>query len=169
MPFHTIPHCSGMGQVFQAFHSVPPLRSTVEHLPLLQMFLINGGAISWSSCKQELVTLSTAEAEYVAATHTTKEVIWLQHLIHELFPAINKLITLHSDNQVAQKLAKTDNYHTWMKHIKKRYHFICEAIANQTLCLQDCGTDDMLADILTKALPLWKVSAHTTVLGLHLP
>src|SRR6267378_101528 len=37
MPFHTIPHCSGTGQVFQAFHSVPPLRSTVEHLPLLQM------------------------------------------------------------------------------------------------------------------------------------
>src|SRR6266404_8236242 len=39
MPFHTIPHCSGTGQVFQAFHSVPPLRSTVEHLPLLQMQL----------------------------------------------------------------------------------------------------------------------------------
>src|SRR6266404_2142031 len=38
MPFHTIPHCSGTGQVFQAFHSVPPLRSTVEHLPLLQMW-----------------------------------------------------------------------------------------------------------------------------------
>src|SRR5882762_5600811 len=37
MPFHTIPHCSGMGQVFQVFHSVPPLWSTVEHLPLLQM------------------------------------------------------------------------------------------------------------------------------------
>ena len=40
MPFHTIPHCSGTGQVFQAFHSVPPLRSTVEHLPLLQMIAV---------------------------------------------------------------------------------------------------------------------------------
>jgi len=35
--FHIIPHCSGTGQVFQVFHSVPPLWSTVEHLPLLQM------------------------------------------------------------------------------------------------------------------------------------
>src|SRR6266404_7386711 len=42
MPFHTIPHCSGTGQVFQAFHSVPPLRSTVEHLPLLQMWYKEG-------------------------------------------------------------------------------------------------------------------------------
>jgi Reverse transcriptase (RNA-dependent DNA polymerase) len=44
-------------------------------------FLIDGGAISWSSRKQEIVTLSTAEAEYVAATHIAKEAIWLRHLI----------------------------------------------------------------------------------------
>ena len=40
-------------------------------------FLINGGAISWSSKKQELVTLSTAKSEYVAATYATKEALWL--------------------------------------------------------------------------------------------
>ena len=38
-------------------------------------FLIDSSAISWSSCKQELVTLSTAEAEYVTATHAAKECI----------------------------------------------------------------------------------------------
>ena len=40
-------------------------------------FLINGGAVSWSSKKQEIVMLSTAKSEYVAATHTAKEAIWL--------------------------------------------------------------------------------------------
>ena len=38
-------------------------------------FLIDGGAISWSAKRQELVTLSTAEAEYVAATHAAKEAL----------------------------------------------------------------------------------------------
>ena len=34
-------------------------------------------AVSWSSCKQELITLSTAEAEHVTTTYAIKEAIWL--------------------------------------------------------------------------------------------
>ena len=41
------------------------------------VFLVNRGAISWSSKKQELVTLSTAESEYVTATYAAKEALWL--------------------------------------------------------------------------------------------
>ena len=36
------------------------------------VFMVDGGAVSWSSKKQELVTLSTAEAEYVPHTHAAK-------------------------------------------------------------------------------------------------
>ena len=43
-------------------------------------FSINGGAVSQGSKKQELVTLSTVEVEYVVATHTSKEAVWLCHL-----------------------------------------------------------------------------------------
>ena len=56
-----------------------PDRSLQEHCHAIAgcMFLINGGAILWSSKKQTLVTLSTAESEYVAATYTAKEALWL--------------------------------------------------------------------------------------------
>ena len=40
------------------------------------IFMIDGGAISWSSKKQELVTLSTMEAKYITQTHAAKEAIW---------------------------------------------------------------------------------------------
>ena len=50
--------------------------------------MVDGGAVSWSSKKQELVTLSTTEAEYVAATHADKEAIWLCRLLAELFGLI---------------------------------------------------------------------------------
>jgi hypothetical protein len=53
--------------------------SSQEHRHAISgyVFLVNGGAVSWSSKKQELITLSTAESEYVAATYAAKEAIWL--------------------------------------------------------------------------------------------
>ena len=48
-------------------------------------FIINGGAVSWSAKKQELVTLSTTESEYVGAVHATKEALWLRFLISQIF------------------------------------------------------------------------------------
>src|SRR5258707_5349346 len=49
------------------------------------IFMVDGGAVSWSSKKQELVTLSTTEAEYVAMTHAAKEALWLRALFGEVF------------------------------------------------------------------------------------
>ena len=48
-------------------------------------FILNGGAISWSSKRQSLVALSTTEAEYVALTHAAKEAIWLGNFITEIY------------------------------------------------------------------------------------
>jgi hypothetical protein len=57
------------------------------------VFIVDGGAMSWLSKKQELVTLSTTEAEYVAATHTAKEAMWLCRLINEVYGPLNGLLT----------------------------------------------------------------------------
>ena len=144
--------------------------ATQEHRRAMSgyIFLINGGAISWSSRKQELVTLSTAEAEYVAATHAAKEAIWLCKLIGKLFPTLLASTTpLYCDNQATLKLATDDNYHARTKHINIRYHFIQHVIATGVLKLLYCPTEDMLADMFTKALPKWKVAAHIHALGMH--
>jgi len=58
-------------------------------------FLIDSGAVSWASRKQELITLSTAEAEYVATMHAAKECIWLRRLTKPLFGAASTPTTLY--------------------------------------------------------------------------
>ena len=131
-------------------------------------FIIDGGAISWSSRKQELIALSTAEAEYIAATHAAKEGIWLRRLMGELYAdVVITPLPLYCDNQAALTLATTDNYHAWTKHIDTRFHFIRHSVESGIFKLIYCPTDDMTADILTKALPGWKVKAHTAALGLR--
>src|SRR6266702_710691 len=151
--------------------SMPPASfdaSILEH-PLSggYVFLINGGAISWSSRKQELVTLSTAEAKYVAATHASKETIWLCKLLGKLFPSLLILTPLYCDNQAVLKLATNDNYHACTKHINLCFHFIRQTIASGVLKLLYCPTENMVMDILTKALPKWKVVALVTTLSIH--
>ena len=132
-------------------------------------FILDGGAISWSSKKQELVTLSTTEAEYVAMTYAAKEAAWLRQLISELFRPLEYPITLHGDNQSAIALAHSDigQFHARTKHIDIRYHFIRYVIANGTIRLVYCPTNDMVADTLTKALPSAKAKHFASALGLR--
>jgi hypothetical protein len=134
------------------------------------VFMVDGGAVSWSSKKQEIMTLSTTEAEYVAATHVAKEAVWLHHLFSEIFPPpdINKPTPLHSDNKSAIALATGPaQYHARTKHINIRYHFICYIIDAGSIKLIYCPTDQQTTDTLTKALPSVKAKHFAHTMGLR--
>jgi hypothetical protein len=99
--------------------------------------------------------------------HTAKEALWLHKFIHEVFPKILILpTTIHCNNQAAIKLITTDNYHSRTKHLYQWYHFICDIASKGTIKLMYCPTDDMVADVLMKALPKWKVAVHANTLGM---
>ena len=129
-------------------------------------FIINGGAVSWSTKKQEIISLSTTESEYVAATYAAKEALWLRSLIFQLFDIPLPTTTLFSDNQSAIALTKEHQYHARTKHIDVRYHFIRWIVEDGKIRLIYCPTDEMVADTLTKALPSAKVKHFATALGL---
>ncbi|KZV80781.1 hypothetical protein EXIGLDRAFT_569675, partial [Exidia glandulosa HHB12029] len=128
--------------------------------------ILDGGAVSWSSKSQEIVSLSTTESEYVAATHAAKEVLWARSLLAEVFEPVAGPTTLYSDNQSAIALAQDNKYHARTKHIDVRYHFIRWIIEEGKITLVYCPTDDMIADALTKALPSAKVKHFASALGL---
>jgi len=60
-------------------------------------FTIGETYVSWVSKLQSVVSLSTMEAEYVAATKASKEMIWLQRFLDELNKK-KELGRLYSDN-----------------------------------------------------------------------
>ena len=129
-------------------------------------FIVNGGTVSWSAKRQEIVSLSTTESEYIAATSAAKEALWLRSLISQLFGTPPNTTTLFSDNQSAIALTKDHQYHARTKHINVHFHFICWIIEEGSLRLVFCPTADMVADALTKALPSPKVKHFAAELGL---
>jgi hypothetical protein len=131
------------------------------------VFLIDGRAVSWSLKKQEIVSLSTTESEYVAAMHGMKEALWLRNLLAEVFEPLSDTTTLFLDNQSAIALTRDHQFHTCTKHIDVRYHFIRWVVENGALRLVYCPMADMVTDALTKALPSPKVKHFAECLGLR--
>jgi hypothetical protein len=88
-------------------------------------------------------------------------------LLGELLPEYTASTPFYCDNQAALKLAIKDNYHVHTKHIDVRYHFIHQATASGTIKLFYCQTEEMVADLLTKALSKGKTAAFAASLGMH--
>ena len=113
---------------------------------------VNGCTVSWASKKQQTVSLSSAEAEYMAAGAATQEIIWLRGLLGELSFAQEEPTALQVDNQSAMAMASDDVHHARTKHIDIRHHFIRQHISEGTLRLGWVSSAEQEADILTKPL-----------------
>jgi len=132
------------------------------------VFLLNGGAVSWSSKKQTSVALSSTEAEYMSITQAAKEVVWLRVLLEELraIEHIRRISQLHSDNQGALALARNPDYHARTYDIDIQYHFIRELGMAEKVYLVFCLSSDMITDIMTKALPCTTHEILTIAMGM---
>ena len=130
--------------------------------------MLNGGAISWSSKKQSVVTLSSTEAEYIGITHAAKEAIWIHHLLSELYSPqiLDYPLLVHCDKKSAIKLAKNATFHSCTKHIAIRFHYIRKALNEGVVTLEHHGTDEMPADMFTKALIHVKLNKFAQYVGL---
>lgn len=131
------------------------------------VFMLNGAAISWYSKKQQTVALSTVEAEYIALAFTCQEAKWLRNLSSEVFGKREYDFIINSDSNGAISLTKNYCTNQRTKHIDIRHHFIRDMQNRGDIVVKYVATDDMVADILTKALPKPKHVKLTKLLGLR--
>ena len=132
------------------------------------VFTINGGAVSWKSSKQETVTDSTAEAEYIVASGAAKEGVWMRRFLIELgvFPNASSPLNLHCDNNGAIAQAKEPRNHQKNKHVLWKFHLIRDFISRGDIKMCKIHTDLNVANPLTKALPQPKHETHMRAMGI---
>ena len=116
------------------------------------VFHMGSEAISWASKKQPIVALSTAEAEYVAATAAACQAIWMRRTLRSLRQEKAIETVIFCDNSSAIALSKNVVFHKRTKHIDTKFHYIRELVNNGEIVLQHCRTQEQVADILTKPL-----------------
>eukprot|EP00253_Pinus_taeda_P017461 PITA_17461 len=121
------------------------------------VFNLFGGAVSWMSKKQSVVALSTIEAEYMAATHASKEAVWLQRLCSSM-GLVQEVIRIDCDSQSAIFMAKNPTYHLKTKHIDVQYHFVVDMIEDKKVLLVKVDTLKNTTDALTKFVTSEKFS-----------
>ena len=117
------------------------------------VFCLANGAVTWSSQRQRLVTLSTTEAEYVAASTATREAIWIRKLLSDIGYPCDKETTLYVDNQSAIQLVRNPVFHKRTKHIDIHFHFVREKVNEKEIIVEYVPSENQRADIFTKALP----------------
>ena len=88
----------------------------------------------------------------MATSEATKKAIHLKRFLMKLGESGNKSIKLLVDNCSAQKLGTSPIYHARTKHIDIRHHFVREIVESGEIVLEHVASDNMPADILTKAL-----------------
>lgn len=119
-------------------------------------FILSSAAVAWSSQKQPIVTLSTTEAEFVAAAACSTQAVWMRRILDTLgYQGDEDEGTLiFCDNSSTIQLARNPVFHAKSKHIEVRFHFLRNLENDGVIHLVHCSTHDQIADVLNKPLKL---------------
>jgi hypothetical protein len=107
--------------------------------------------VCWASKKQNCVSISTAEAEYIAAGSCCTQILWLKQTLKDYGIHVKK-IPLLCDNESAIKIAHNPVQHSRTKHIDIRHHFLRDHVQREDIVISHVRTEEQLADIFTKPL-----------------
>ncbi|WVZ71036.1 hypothetical protein U9M48_019663 [Paspalum notatum var. saurae] len=113
--------------------------------------LLRTSLVSWSSRKQASVSLSTTEAEYIAAASCCSQLLWMKATLSDFGLRFGK-IPLLVDSTSAISVAKNPVLHSTTKHIDVRFHFLRDHYEKRDIDLVHVASENQVADIFTKPL-----------------
>ncbi|KAG3088906.1 hypothetical protein PI124_g16849 [Phytophthora idaei] len=116
------------------------------------MIMIGNAPVMFKSKFQRTVALSSAEAEYMALSLCTQEVLWTRAMLKDMDHEQVGATRVWEDNQGAIALARNTGYHARTQHVDIRHHFIRENVERRKLNVDYIDTKRQLADMLAKAL-----------------
>jgi hypothetical protein len=129
---------------------------------------LGGRLVSWSSKKQNCVSLSTAESEYVAAASCCSQVLWMKSQLLDYGYRMLR-IPIYCDSKSAIAISHNPIQHSLTKHIDIRYHFLKDNILKENIEMFFIPSIEEIADVFTKALDEKTFNHFLNMLGMMHP
>ena len=114
------------------------------------VILLNGAAVLWQSVRQQVVALSSAEAEYYATSVAGTDVHYLRRLLEELGHKQKHPTTLYEDNMACIVMSESAAMYHKARHIDTRVYHLRELCKNGEMKLVKVESAKQTADSLTK-------------------
>lgn len=137
-----------------------------------QFVSLGNSPLSWKTKKQDVVSFSSAEAEYRSMSLTLRELKWLKKLMQDLGVRHDEPMKFHCDSKSAIHIATNQVFHERTKHIENDCHAVRDAVQESLIRLCFIRSEAQLADVFTKALGRRDFEANIDKLGvtnLHAP
>jgi hypothetical protein len=127
---------------------------------------LGGNLVSWRSKKQDVVSRSTAEAEYRAMAQGLSEMLWSRNLLDELKILKTSCVNVWCDNKSAINIANNPVQHDRTKHVEIDRFFIKEKLDAQIIKIEHVSSGQQIADCLTKGLGTKECSLACVKMGM---
>lgn len=126
------------------------------------------GLIAWRASKQDTVTTSTTEAELLALSHVAKEAMFISRLLKELGITMDPTVAIQCDNKQTIRLVTEEvaRLQTKLRHVDIHNHWLRQEVNAGTIRVEYTPSADMIADGLTKVLPVNRWSGFLEQLGM---
>ena len=98
-------------------------------------FYVGSNHVAWMSKKQNSISLSTAEAEYIATGSYCSQLLWMKKLLSD-YGISQDTMVVYCDNSSAINISKNPIQHSKTKHIEIRYHFIRDLVDRKIVSLE---------------------------------
>jgi hypothetical protein len=95
-------------------------------------FYVGNNLVAWMSKKQASISLSTAEAEYIAAGSCCTQLLWMNTLLGD-YGFSQDIMIINCDNTSAINIYKNPVQHSRTKHIDIRHHFLRDLVESEVV------------------------------------
>jgi len=126
--------------------------------------MMNGGPISWKSRRQDNVSLSISEAEFVAASQADQDALYLRETLKDFGYQQQQATKIYEDNLACVAMSGNSVHRKFSRHIDIRRYFVRELVKAGFVKLIPLRTHKMVADALTKSLPAPAFIGHRRVM-----